>query len=988
MNRITSRLGLTAIALVSGSALFAQSTTTGSVSGRVTSAGKNISGATLRLSSGQVTRTIVTNADGSFRIGLLNPGSWAFQISASGFNPSQGTVMVSVNDNTTLNFKLIDAGSATVAVTGMIGAMDFTTSQVGLTQSMDDLKNVPTGRDFNDLITLSPGVVSSGALGGPSISGASSLENSYYIDGLSTLDLRKGYQGGSLPTDFIDQVEIQTGGFKAEYSALGGVFSAITKSGTNTFSGSAWLNVDSYRNQAKAKRNSVARQAEPTERNDYGFSAGGALIPDQLFYFVGANLTTGNRPGSVNLNNLRDSDTKNEDQNFYAKVNYYLTENQQITAFTQQRESTASTPDRRPLWGTAQLGGSSEATTNNYGLSYDWNPLSNFQLSFKFGHSEFEEGTTPTDATNTSTSDYVRGYLTGAAYHDVSWTTGGQGVWQSRNAYTSDQYRLDLSYFLDNHSIKLGLSRQESSYAIAYGHGGTPTQFYQRQSASIAGYNSPWHGSSRSFYVSPKQFAPTFTIYGDEDYTYYIEATWYDQDATVKSLAQSFYLQDTVDMGSGINVSFGARVDQQTITNPQGQDTYKFDNIGDLWQPRLGFVWDINQDGSTKISANLARYYLAVPMQPVMRTGGTEIYTSHWYTAVGSPYQVNVLAGRASGNNGTAANQVAFNRATGALTINPSQYLTPARVLDYSYGFTLPEKIDGFQLTRRDELVVGVDQVMDSNSFLAGWTLGGKFIYRQLRNPMEDWTPDGNHTYVGNPKPGRITVGGVAVENFYEAEAYNDYTAYIFQAEKRTSTSYLNFSYTWSKLYGTFEGVGQTSNGQADATITSSWDFPKFWGEGLLPTDRNHVIRLFGSKTYDLFGNPFTIGLRATAQSGTPISYLDDGTATGYDTHDVDPYGYGTAIPKNHQYGSEGRTPKTAIADLSLGYTITTPFKLSGKRVTVTPEIDIFNITNTRRATSVDIYGTLAQDVPNSNYGTELSWLQGRSFRFGVKVNF
>lgn len=897
--------------------------------------------------------------------------------------------LVLVNDNTALNFKLTDAGSAIVAVSGTVGTIDFTSSQVGLTQSLDDLNKVPTGRDFNDLISLSPGVVSSGALGGPSISGASSLENSYYVDGLSTLDLRKGYQGASLPTDFIDQVEIQTGGFKAEYSALGGVFSAITKSGTNTFSGSAWLNVDSYRNQAKAKRNSVARQAEPSERNDYGFSAGGALIPDQLFYFVGANLTSGKRPGSVNLNALRDSDTTNEDQNIYAKVNYYLTENQQITAFTQQQENTSSTPNRRPLWGTAQFGGSNKSTTNNYGLNYDWNPTSNFQLSFKFGHSQFESGFTPTDSTNISVSDYVRGFLTGPAYEGISWDTGGAGVWESLNGYASDQYKVDVSYFTGNHAFKVGVSRQESSYTIAYGHGGAPTSFYQRQAASLPGYNSPWHGTSRSFFVSPKRFAPTFNIYGDADYgAYLVEATWYDQDATVNSLAQSFYLQDTVDMGYGINISYGARVDQQTITNPQGQDTYKFDNIGDLWQPRLGFVWDINQDGSTKISANLARYYLAVPMQPVMRTGGTEIYTSHWYTVSGSPIQVNALADRASGNNGTAANQVGYNATTGALTINTSQYLTPARVIDYSYGFTLPEKIDGFQLTRRDELVVGVDKVMGPNSLFAGWTMGGKFIYRQLRNPMEDWTPDGDHTYVGNPKPGRITVGGVVVENFYEAEAYNDYTAYVFQAEKRTSTSYFNVSYTYSKLFGTFEGVGQTSNGQADATITSSWDFPKFWGEGLLPTDRTHVVRAFGSSTYSLLGNPLTIGVRATLQSGTPISLLDDGTATGYDTHAVDPLGYGQAIPKNHQYGSEGRTPSIAVADLSLSYAITTPYTLSGKRVTVTPEIDIFNITNTRRATSVDIYGTLEQGVSNPNYGTELSWLQGRSIRFGVKVNF
>ena len=77
MNRITSRLGLTAIALVSGSALFAQSTTTGSVSGSVVgSNGRAVAGATVKLTSGQISRTALTDASGTFRFGLLNVGNW------------------------------------------------------------------------------------------------------------------------------------------------------------------------------------------------------------------------------------------------------------------------------------------------------------------------------------------------------------------------------------------------------------------------------------------------------------------------------------------------------------------------------------------------------------------------------------------------------------------------------------------------------------------------------------------------------------------------------------------------------------------------------------------------------------------------------------------------------------------------------------------------------------------------------------------------
>jgi hypothetical protein len=985
MNRITSRLGLTAIALVSGSVLFAQSSTTGSISGRVISGGKNISGATIRLSSGQVTRTVVTNADGSFRLGLLNPGSWTAIVTASGYTSYQGTFVVSVNENSNINFKLVESGSATVTVSGMAGAMDFTTSQVGLTQSMEDLSKIPTGRDFNNLITLSPGVVSSGALAGPSISGASSLENSYYIDGLSTLDLRKGFQGGSLPTDFIDQVEIQTGGFKAEYSALGGVFSAITKSGTNTFSGSAWVNVDSYRNQAKAKRNDIARQAEPAENNDYGFSAGGALIHDQLFYFVGANLTTGSRPGSMNQNSLQDSDSKNDDTNIYAKINYYLTENQQITAFTQQREANSKQLNRYPYYGTAQFGGNSVSETNNYGISYDWNPTTNFQLSVKYGHSEFSNSFIPTDPTNSRVGDDTRAIVSRPDLIGSTYYSGGMGIWTDLDAYISDQYKADLTYFSGSHTFKFGVALTESTFKLRYGHGGTPQRYYSGVPEGTAGaYNPPYNAALNSLYgytafhptfaLSTNSFAPYFTIQANAAYTAasWLNAWWYDQNASVKQTNKSFYAQDTIDMNHGINLSYGVRVDQQVITSPLGVDLYKFDDINDLLQPRLGITWDINQDGTTKLSANLARYYLAVPMQPVMRTGGSEVYSrARW-----------------SPNYSVAANSYSFTLATGAWSLPTANFLTPRFIQDYSYGFTAPAHQDGMQLTRRDELVAGVDHVMDPNGILGGWTAGAKFIYRQLRNPIEDWTPDAHTTILGNPRAGRITVGGEVLENLYEAEAYNDYMAYVFQAEKRTASSYFNISYTWSKLYGSFEGVGQTSNGQADATITSSWDFPKFWGEGLLPTDRTHVVRVFGSKTYDLMGSPFTVGLRASLQSGTPKSYLDDGTATGYDHNVVDPYDYGNAIPKNHQYGTEGRTPFIPTADLYLSYSFNTGYKIGNKSVVLTPEINVFNVTNTRRAVSNDIYGSYEGGVPNPDYGKETGWLTGRSVRFGVKVNF
>src|SRR5690348_18185011 len=119
MNRVFSRLGLTAVAIVAGSALYAQSSTTGAVSGVITdNNGAPLAGASVTLTSGQVSRTITTGADGSFRLGLLNPRTWSVRVTKDGFQPFNSSVLVNTNDVRGLNVKLPSTATTTVDVVG------------------------------------------------------------------------------------------------------------------------------------------------------------------------------------------------------------------------------------------------------------------------------------------------------------------------------------------------------------------------------------------------------------------------------------------------------------------------------------------------------------------------------------------------------------------------------------------------------------------------------------------------------------------------------------------------------------------------------------------------------------------------------------------------------------------------------------------------------------------------------------------------------
>ena len=965
MNRITSRLGLTAIALVSGSALFAQSSTTGSVSGSVVGTnGRAVAGATVKLTSGQISRTALTDASGTFRFGLLNVGNWSVQVSADSYQNSNASVLVTTNENQALTLRLASVGSATVAVSSSTAVVDFTTNQTGLNISMENLTAVPKGRDFNDLVQLAPGVTNSGALGGPSISGASSLENSYYIDGVSTQDMRKGFQGGSLPVDFIDQVEIQTGAFKPEFSALGGVFSVVTKSGTNQFQGSAWVNSDLYRSQAKPKQNAAAQQGNPFERNDFGATVSGALIPDQLFYFIGVNQTKTDRPGSTNLINLTSGNTTGEDTNLYAKVNYYLTSDQQLTATLQNRESTTAQPTAYPYSGDANWGYSSKFKTENFGLSYDWNISSNVQLSVKAGQTTFSTAVTPVDLANNLVNDTMRaqniGLTAGSSFY-----RGGYGVYERLNENVTTQYRADLSWFSGNHNYKIGISQMEAAYTLDDSASGASAQFF----------NGPGVLSTKSLpYTVVIRRATSGAFNG-------IYRQWYyNEKSTIKAKYMATYLQDTWEMSPGLRLSYGGRFESQELINNAGATALKFDDLQDLFQPRVGLTWDPYNTGQTKLSINYAKYFVAVPMQPIMRTGGTEIYVRNYYSAANTSY----------------------NTSTGAWSINvPTNVLANVSSrIDYGIYFTAPPLADGTKLTSRVEWVMGIDHIFKGGTF-DGWTVGAKYINRKLRNPIEDSVIDtayAGYSILWNPKPGAVSYtpspvlddalnphlsGGkirfTAAENLFK-EAYNDYDAFVVTGEKKSGAWYFSGSYTWSKLFGTYEGLGQSSNGQADALITSTFDYWPYVGEGLLPIDRTHIVKAFGSYTVDLFGNPLTIGLSGVMQYGTPKSLFDDGTASGNPALDIG--GYHNAVPKFGQYGSEGRTPRNATFDMLLDYS----YQYMGYRIS--PNVTVFNLFNRRTATTTNIYGTTSAGSTNPFYGFETGWNTGRSIRVGVKVQF
>ena len=277
----------------------------GGVNGTVVDAsGAVISGASITLLSDdtQATRKEVSSSAGEFAFQDLPVGDYTVTISAPGFSEERvKKVMVSAGSIYTLPVKLTVSSSAeTVNVDASAIALDTTT----FTQTTDIPSQVvndapSNGRDFTQLLQFTPGFAGysiSGGAGVASVNGTRSNQVNWQIEGTDNNDLWwnipavnqggvSGIAGVVLPLDAIDQFSFVTTGTPESGRNAGGTANLSIKSGTNHLHGSVYY---FNRNEFFADNspfNPVYKKDETRNVND-GFSLGGPITRDKLFYFI------------------------------------------------------------------------------------------------------------------------------------------------------------------------------------------------------------------------------------------------------------------------------------------------------------------------------------------------------------------------------------------------------------------------------------------------------------------------------------------------------------------------------------------------------------------------------------------------------------------------------------------------------------------------------------------------------------------------------
>jgi hypothetical protein len=244
-----------------------------------------------------ITKKAVTSPIGEFSITYLTPGTYNVTTSHDGFSTNEQTgIVLQINQQAKMNVILqIGTVQQTVKVEGVQPLLQSEDASLGVVVGQEQTESLPlNGRKFDDLASLTPGVVPAdsdthtSATGGSTISafGAQSTWGQYNVDGVLEFNNRSPYVNIFPSIDAIQEFKIFAGNMEAEYGGSAGAISNVQlKSGSNSIHGDVF---DYFRNTALDARNYFRPTTLPKQvlkQNQFGATLGGPIIKDKTFFF-------------------------------------------------------------------------------------------------------------------------------------------------------------------------------------------------------------------------------------------------------------------------------------------------------------------------------------------------------------------------------------------------------------------------------------------------------------------------------------------------------------------------------------------------------------------------------------------------------------------------------------------------------------------------------------------------------------------------------
>lgn len=953
-----------------------------------------------------VRRTLTPDAAGRFTASSLPSGTYKVSQLRDGQVVDTTTVETGLGRAGEAVFAGAAKGTQIVQVTGTRTTIDTTKSSNSATFNARELASLPIARNVEAIIQLAPGTTTADSRfsGGASFGGGAASENSYYINGFPVVNPLTGLGGSQLPFGAIQEAEVMTGGFGAEFGrSIGGVVNIVTKSGTNTWEGGgivtfepgSWraTNKDIYYANTGAPNNTatdgklrLARAENTYEKKVYGAYVGGPIIKDKLFFFAAAEKTDIEQ-GLVNgysiaTNNnsvgWRDRDTKIE--RYMAKIDWNISENHRLEFTALGDTPQASSSDSGFDYATRTRVGSVQSSTRKVNvddngaktnmLRYVGNLTDDLTVTALYGkatstHENYFTGYNPNLFQISSTLD---ARAPGLSYPNPQNISGSIVDAGSKDIVKSA--RLDLEWRIGDHTLRGGVDQNKiSSMKAGDLRAGGGTWTYARASnpnAQIegpAGVMIPSPASAgglgtQGYYVTKDLFSTVTDSYGEQS---------------------ALYIEDRYQATRNLLVTLGIR--SESFKNQNDSKT-TFLEMKNQINPRLAAVWDVNGDSTMKVYGSAGRYSVPIPTHISVRGAGRSTYTAQYFTytgtdANGAPTGLVQMSRPLSANNEYGQDKVVDTLS--AVDMKPSY---------------------------QDEISVGFEK-----SLTPSFKFGGKLTYRQLKSTIDDFCD-------GRPLERYAAANGIAITNplwgnacqtFNPGEDNTFWVDYSgdetkltkvhltaaelgFDKPKRTYAAFDTFlehpfrngwygkvSYTWSRNKGNTEGQVRSDNGQSDVAVTSTWDYPELMegAYGLLPNNRTHQLKAFGF--YELT-KELQIGANALIASGRPRSCIGSAARPG----DSPNYANQTFWCGGAQRGQNVLTPRGTVGELpwTHRYDLNVSYKPNfAKGLQV--RLDVYNVFNSQTVQNVTEAYNSGANI-NSLYQTPLSYTTPRYARVSV----
>ena len=978
-------MGVCLSSIVAGPVL-AQSVT-GAVAGRA-QAGTQIT--VTNPATGQ-SRNVTVNADGSYRIAQLAPGQYTL-VADSGAPIS---VTVSLGGTTTVN--LTDSGTVnmeTVQVYGssVVNRVDVYSTESATNITREEIARLPVEQSLGSVAMLAPGVVQSAALGGLSFGGSSVAENVTYINGLNVTDpyFRQGYS--SVPFNFYEEVQVKTGGYSAEFGrSTGGVINSVTRSGGNEFHAGAQVTLEPaawaasttdryYSDGTLVERDRTSRDASPFYKANLW--ASGPILKDRLFFFAMYEARDSN-PRDIDTTEAWYTESKN---NFWGtKLDWHINDNNllELLAFSDKADS--STANHAYNWDTGVRGdlqGSSAAESggDNWSLTYTGHFGDNFVAKAMYGVNERSNvNGTPLDGEcNIISRDSAYTTKFGPA-------TTPEGCHPSNGSINSrfdkrEATRLDFEWTLGDHLLRFGADQEVAD--------SDSSQFY------------PGDGNSYSVLgVTPGGDLPNDAVIpaGVEAI---VDVRRFITGSPVSTEVQALYLEDNWSVTPNLLLSLGVRADKFTNKLASGA-LFASADFEDMISPRLGFSWDVNGDGNTKVFGNAGRYYIPLTNKITDYFGGgtTDEHTYYalngWaeetHPTTGGTYLVPVL-GAQLGPVNTTGNAPAPTDMRTAVARDLKQVFQDEFILGFQQALN-QEWSYGVNATYR-KVTRGVEDVSIRHVEGCPWYSGDWPIL----NPGETntlWCPDTEEWVTfDNSEDGYITSGSGVVMGYKKPR--RTFKAVEFQLDRAWDGRWaFNASYLWSKSEGNVEGPVNSDTGLNWTNLVQYFDHPAVnERNGVLFNDHRHQLKLRGSYK---FNDIWSVGATFSAISGGPITaygvrWPNDNRSAGGPRESqgggsgwLCVSGCGDYTTRELVYterGAFGRMPW--LKDLGASITWTLPVE----GVDLKARLSVYNLLN--EETVVEVHSRYESTPGNKmpHFGEAWSWQSPRYMQLVVTYNY